>query len=48
MENQQDASGVLQIHDKGFGFLRQAENNFRPGPKDAFVPRQLIQKFSLR
>jgi transcription termination factor Rho len=48
MESQQTASGVLQINEKGFGFLRQADNNYLPGPKDVFVPRSLIQKFSLR
>lgn len=48
MEPQQNASGVLQINEKGFGFLRQAENNYKPGSKDVFVPRSLIQKFSLR
>ncbi len=48
MEPQQIASGVLQINEKGFGFLRHAANNYRPGPKDIFVPRNTIQKFSLR
>ena len=48
MESQQTASGVLQINEKGFGFLRHAANNYRPGPKDIFVPRNIIQKFSLR
>jgi transcription termination factor Rho len=48
MEMQQPASGVLQINEKGYGFLRQASNNYLPGSKDVFVPRSLIQKFSLR
>lgn len=48
MESRQIASGVLQINEKGFGFLRHAINNYRPGPKDIFVPRNIIQKFSLR
>ena len=48
MTAQQTASGVLQINEKGFGFLRQAETNYLPGPKDVFVPRSLIQKHSLR
>ncbi|MBI3650792.1 MAG: transcription termination factor Rho [Acidobacteria bacterium] len=42
------ATGVLQIHEKGFGFLRQMSNNFLPTPKDFFVPRHLIQQFKLR
>jgi transcription termination factor Rho len=48
METQQTASGVLQITEKGFGFLRHASNNFLPGPKDYFVSRTIIQRFSLR
>jgi transcription termination factor Rho len=48
MTSQQTSSGVLQINEKGFGFLRQAESNYLPGPKDVFVPRSLIQKYSLR
>jgi transcription termination factor Rho len=48
MQPQQTASGVLQINEKGFGFLRQADNNYLPGPKDVFVGRNLIQKYSLR
>ncbi|HST20115.1 MAG TPA: transcription termination factor Rho [Blastocatellia bacterium] len=48
MEPQQTASGVLQINEKGFGFLRHAVNDYRPGPNDIFVPRNIIQKFSLR
>jgi transcription termination factor Rho len=48
MEIRRPASGVLQINEKGYGFLRQASNSYLPGPKDVFVPRNLIQKFSLR
>src|ERR1051325_11224424 len=48
MQSHQTASGVLQISEKGYGFLRQADSNYLPGPKDIFVPRNLIQKYSLR
>ncbi len=48
MESEQRASGVLEINEKGFGFLRQSENNYLPGQNDIFVSRNLIQKFSLR
>jgi transcription termination factor Rho len=48
MEIRRPASGVLQINEKGYGFLRQASNSYLPGPKDVFVPRNLIQKLSLR
>lgn len=47
-EPEEMASGVLQIHEKGFGFLRKASNNFLPRPKDIFVPRTVIQKYHLR
>ena len=48
MQSEQPASGVLQINEKGFGFLRHAESNYLPAPKDVFVPRNLIQHFRLR
>lgn len=48
MDTQPAAAGVLQVHEKGYGFLRQAKNNYIPGPKDVFVPRQVIQKYRLR
>jgi transcription termination factor Rho len=48
MESEQTASGILQINEKGFGFLRQPESNYMPSSKDVFVPRNLIQQFKLR
>lgn len=48
MQTEQAASGVLQINEKGFGFLRHPESNYLPSPKDVFVPRGLIQHFRLR
>src|SRR4030095_1885907 len=48
MQTEQPATGVLQINEKGFGFLRRAEINYLPSPKDVFVPRTLIQHFRLR
>lgn len=48
MQTEQPASGVLQINEKGFGFLRHPESNYLPSPKDVFVPRGLIQHFRLR
>jgi transcription termination factor Rho len=41
-------NGHLEIHDKGFGFLRSIEDNFEPTPEDVFVPAGLIQKFGLQ
>ncbi|HKY04041.1 MAG TPA: transcription termination factor Rho, partial [Blastocatellia bacterium] len=48
METQLPASGILEINEKGYGFLRQPGNNYLPGSKDIFVTRNLIQKLSLR
>jgi transcription termination factor Rho len=48
MENEKPAAGVLQLNEKGFGFLRHAERNYLPSSKDVFVPRSMIQRFSLR
>ncbi|MBM4072973.1 MAG: transcription termination factor Rho [Planctomycetes bacterium] len=42
------AQGVLELHPKGYGFLRQLARNYAPQPSDAYVPAQLIQKFNLR
>ena len=30
-------SGVLEITEKGYGFLRQAKNDYPPTPGDVFV-----------
>jgi len=40
--------GLLEITDKGHGFLRNVENNYRIVPKDPFVGRQTIEKAYLR
>lgn len=36
-------SGVLEVTDKGYGFLRQMKNNFRPMPGDTFVGKDFIR-----
>jgi len=33
--------------DRGFGFLRNIDNNFRPASDDTFVPTHLIRKYNL-
>src|SRR5689334_9029535 len=48
MTDNDNVSGVLQLNEKGFGFLRQASNDYQPRPKDTFVPRSLIEKMSLK
>jgi transcription termination factor Rho len=40
-------SGHLEITDKGFGFLRDIGNNFRPDPEDSFVPAHRIRQWRL-
>lgn len=40
--------GYLEILAKGFGFLRNIDNNFRPSKTDTFVPNPIIQNFDLR
>jgi transcription termination factor Rho len=41
-------SGYLEISEKGFGFLRSAENHFQPKPTDIFVTPDTIKKNYLR
>jgi transcription termination factor Rho len=48
MSQHVDISGVLELTEKGFGFLRQVDNNYLPGSADALVPKQLIKEFGLR
>ena len=40
--------GVLEITDKGYGFLRKAENNFRATPGDVFVGKDFVRHRGLR
>src|SRR5439155_16401060 len=42
------AQGVLELHPKGYGFLRNPARNYVAQPADAFVPAPLISKLSLR
>jgi transcription termination factor Rho len=39
--------GHLEILDRGFGFLRNIENNFHPTSQDTFVPAPLIKQLNL-
>src|SRR6185369_17155012 len=41
-------SGYLEISEKGFGFLRTAENHFHPKPSDIFVTPDTIKRSFLR
>lgn len=42
------ADGVLELHPRGYGFLRQAARSYQAGQGDAYVPGPLIQRFRLR
>ena len=39
--------GHLEILDRGFGFLRSIEKNFKPEPEDTFVPAPVIHRYNL-
>src|SRR5947208_1527671 len=41
-------SGYLEISEKGFGFLRTAQNHFHPKPSDSLVTRDTIKRNFLR
>jgi transcription termination factor Rho len=48
LREDQFAQGVLELHPKGFGFLRNAARNYAAQPADAYVPAPLIQQMRLR
>ena len=41
-------SGVLQMLQDGFGFLRAMESNYLPGPEDIYISPSQIRRFGLR
>ena len=41
-------SGVLEVLQDGFGFLRSPEANYLAGPDDIYVSPTMIRKFGLR
>jgi transcription termination factor Rho len=41
-------SGVLEILQDGFGFLRSPEENYLPGPDDIYISPLQIRRFGLR
>ncbi|MCI0456796.1 MAG: transcription termination factor Rho [Gemmataceae bacterium] len=42
------AQGVLEMHPKGYGFLRNPARNYVAQPADPYVPAPLINRLSLR
>jgi len=41
-------TGVLEITEKGYGFLRQAKNDYRATPGDPFVGKDFVRHGGLR
>jgi transcription termination factor Rho len=41
-------SGVLEMHPKGYGFLRDPRRNYRVGQDDVYVGSPILSKFQLR
>jgi transcription termination factor Rho len=41
-------SGVVEVLQDGFGFLRSPESNYLPGPDDIYVSPSQIRRFGLR
>ncbi|MHC5540988.1 transcription termination factor Rho, partial [Singulisphaera rosea] len=41
-------SGVLEMHPKGYGFLRDPARNFKAGTNDVYVGAPMLAKFRLR
>ena len=41
-------TGVLELHPKGYGFLRESGKNFRAGSKDVYVGTPLLTRFRLK
>jgi transcription termination factor Rho len=48
VRDEQSIQGVLELHPKGFGFLRNAARNYAAQTADPYVPAPLIQRLGLR
>src|SRR5579871_1423223 len=46
--NGQSVQGVLELHPKGYGFLRSAARNYGAQPSDPYVPAPMISRLKLR
>ena len=44
----EELTGLLEITAKGFGFIREAYNNWAPSDEAVYVPAELIAKYRLR
>src|SRR5438132_3441806 len=47
-QDKQTVQGVLELHAKGYGFLRNPARHYAAQPADPYVPAPLIQKLGLR
>jgi transcription termination factor Rho len=45
---EEPAEGVLELHPKGYGFLRSPARAYSPQPNDPYVPTPLLDKYELR
>jgi transcription termination factor Rho len=43
-----DVRGVLELHAKGYGFLRDITRDLQPQSTDAYVPAGLVSRYGLR
>ena len=46
-DSRNSAHGVLELHPRGHGFLRNPAKHYTPTPNDAYVPGPLIHKLNL-
>jgi len=46
--HEQSVQGILEMHPKGFGFLRDPRRSYNAQPSDAYVGQQMIRKLGLR
>src|SRR5262245_33873692 len=48
MRNGQQAQGILELHPKGYGFLRNPERHYAAQHSDPYVPARMIHRLGLR
>jgi transcription termination factor Rho len=46
--DEQTSSGVLELHSKGYGFLRDPARNYKAGKDDVYVGPPLVARYQLR
>ena len=47
-QDKQTVQGVLELHPKGYGFLRNPARHYAAQPADPYVSAPLIHKYGLR